>query len=355
MKKLLKPKRILIAVVILLVLGGIMYFRNRGLSAGNAPVKTVKVEQRIVTKTVSASGRIVSDHTSSPSFSASGKVVKLNFDEGDTVQKGQLIAEIDSQAIRESAQAAKDTRDIAIRNKELFIEQYASDKDLVGGSDQYQIRLRTLDEEISRAQANYDAASSNIKNAFIYAPSGGTITRVNTKEGETAIAGSPVVEISDLSKTHFEIVLDQEDIGFITEGQKVELELDSYSNSNFNGSVYEIPGYADVDGNFAVKIEILDDSERNLFVGMQGDAYIVVETTEKPVSSLLFDEIQYDEMDKPFVWTVEEGMIRKTEIQTGLEGDVYTEVLTDLGDMTVVIALNDSVDIKEGFTASIVQ
>jgi hypothetical protein len=87
---------------------------------------------------------------------------------------------------------------------------------------------------------------------------------------------------------------------------------------------------------------------------MQGDAEIIIE--EKPNTlSLQFDELSTDDDNKTFVWVVNsEERLEKHYVQTGLEGDIYTEVPQELSSLTIVIPNNDKQELKEGATAKIV-
>jgi hypothetical protein len=87
---------------------------------------------------------------------------------------------------------------------------------------------------------------------------------------------------------------------------------------------------------------------------MTGDAFMITEKTDGQVPSLIFNEITYDESDNPFVWILEDRKVRKYPIETGLVGDLYVEVKTDLSDKTVLVPATEGIDIKEGFIAKVI-
>lgn len=345
-----KFKWVLIGTII--VVGIFLYFNKK--TSITVLVRKVEVENREVRKTVSASGIVKSSNQADLSFIATGKILSINVSENESVKKGQLLAYIDSSLQNQTVQSYKDARDIRIRQKELFEEEEETNKNLLGGKSSYEIKLREYDEAISQAQAAYEAQLSVLSNYYIYAPFDGVITAVNYKEGEAALAGNPVISIADLDNVVFEVVLDQEDYGSVKQGQDVEIELDAYNDNIFKGKVSSLPLYADsLKGGFVVESSFENNGETAI-VGMTGDAFMITEKTEGQVPSLIFNEITYDESDNPFVWILEDRKVRKYPIETGLVGDLYVEVKTDLSDKTVLVPATEGIDIKEGFIAKVI-
>ena len=340
-------------VVFGLLIFGIMFFFNRK-SSLTVPVEKVDFKDREVKKTVSASGLVKSANEADLSFVASGKVLKVNVNENESVKEGQLLAYINSSVQSQSAQSYKDARDIRIRQKELFEEEKKSNSKLLGGDDAYDIKLREYEEAVSQAEAAYQSQLSLLSNYYIYAPFDGTVIDVYKKEGETATIGAPIIKIADLNDVGFEVVLDQEDYGSVKEGQVVEIELNAYENEVFIGKVNMLPFYADPSvGGFNVKVSF-ESNGKTLKIGMSGDAYMVTEKSDGEVQSLIFNEFSYDDEDNPFVWLLENGKVRRFPIEIGLEGDLYTEIKTDISGKTIVIPVEENAVIKEGFTAKVI-
>ena len=340
-------------IFLALVIAGIVIFFNSR-SNLTASVRRVEVKNREVKRTISASGIVKSENQADLSFLASGVISKMNVSEGDVVKKGQLIAYLDSSTQTQVVQSYKDARDIKIRQKELFEEEERANKKLLGGQDSYDIKLREYEESISQAEAGYQAQVSLLSNYYIYAPFDGSVVEVLKEEGETATTGAPVVRVADLNSVIFEVVLDQEDYGLVKEGQVTEVKLDSYENSVFMGSVDKLPLSTDQPtGDFIVKVRF-DNNDKNVRLGMTGDAFMITDKTDGEVQSLTFNEISYDKDDKPFVWIVENGKLKMFYVEVGLEGDLYTEVKNDLGDKVVVVPAKEDSEIEEGFIAKII-
>ena len=138
----------------------------------------------------------------------------------------------------------------------------------------------------------------------------------------------------------FEISVDQEDFGSLVLNQVVEVTLDSYDGPMFFGKVSELPQYADeTTEEFIIKIELHPSTEYPILLGMNGDASIVIEE-EIDAVSLTFDVI-YESEDGYYIWVVENGSLVKEVVEIGLEGDVYTTIITDLSDKEIIIPVEE--------------
>ncbi len=339
---------ILIAVV---AIGGIFLF-TRGKVI---EVTEVKVDNKIIKKTVSASGKVISNNDVNLSFSGFGKITDISIKEGENVTTNQYVAMIDAYADSQSAKAYKDARDIAIRNKEMFIKQYSSNVSAAGGEDEYYMELRKYDELISQAQATYNSQLASVGTKYIYSPIEGTVIDTFKEEGEIASPGETIVKIADVDNLLFEIEIDQEDYGYLSVGQNVEIALDAYDGEKFLGVVEALPQYVDA-GNgsdFIVKIKFSGENKDKVLLGMNGDAYIILASSEKEVPSLTFDDIYYDIEDKPFLYVSDNNKVKKEYIEIGLQGDIFTEIKT-IPTNKIVKVSDTKNELKEGIKVRII-
>jgi len=348
----MRKRTIIIIVVSVLAIGGAIgwYFSTQQ----GQVVEQVYVEQNEILKTVSASGEVKSGQQANLSFLASGKITNVNVEEGQQVIARSVLGSLNTTTQSQTSKAARDARDIALRNRDAFVEQYSSDKDDIGGEERYEIELRKQNELVSQAQASLNAQTSLLPNYYINAPFDGTVTNVNKKVGETATAGEPIFTIADLSKLYFEVELDQEDYGFVSLDQPVNITFDSYSDDTFTGKIIDLPDYvgtAGTSGVVTVKLSIDPIEGKPVLLGMTGDVDIIVDKVDM-ANTLIFDEIIEDETGT-YVWILENGKLKKLPIQTGVEGDIYTEILTDLSGYTIVVPSETGQELTEGEPAKI--
>ena len=340
----LSVRNIIILIVLIAagVVGYFLYSRNKNI----IPVETVELENVQVQRTVSASGVIKSKSYANLAFSSSGKIVRLNAEEDEYITKGKTLAQLSSFTSSQTVQAAKDARDVAIRDKDLYLQANTAEKD------DFYINVRRLDELISRAEAIYQAELGRFGDLYIHAPFDGTIIDITKKEGEIATLSETIIKLADLDNLFFEVKLDQEDFGLVNIGQNVKVDLDSYENFSFIGKVSHLPNFADSSGStqeFIVEITVDPSENRPVLLGMTGEASIIVSQTKTEVPVLQFDTI-FTNVDEKYSWTVENGVTKKRIIQTGLEGDLYTEIKEDLTGVQIVIPTNNDIEIEEGKT-----
>ncbi|MBC8233618.1 HlyD family efflux transporter periplasmic adaptor subunit [bacterium] len=186
-----------------------------------------------------------------------------------------------------------------------------------------QTRLKQFQESIndekqvsqyseSTAKANLLRAESNLKNAEerlqwtkVIAPMAGTVTDLRVEEGEIVISGRSafssgpaIMQIADLSKMVLKTNIVEVEIAKVKLGQKVEIEVDAFSDKKYEGEVTEIsPSGQQRQGEnvitFELTIEVLGSPEE-LRPGMKAKANIIVinkdDVLQLPIETVLAPE-----------------------------------------------------------------
>lgn len=347
----IKKWHIIVTVVLLGIVVYFVFFRKTGI-----PVKEIKIKNEVVKRTVSATGSIKSRNEASLSFASLGRVLEIAVEKGEIVEKGDYIAVLDNYTETQTTQALRDARDAAKRDLELFIENYETKKQDAGGEDEYEIQKRKYEELLSKAEAAYQAQLGTLSKTYIYAPFNGKVIEIYKEEGETVAAGTNIVKIADEEQKIFEIELDQEDFGYLEEGQEVEIELDAYEDELFPGNVNQLPSYVETEdgGDFVIEIDLIDEQKEKALLGMTGDAFIILAKTDSEVKALTFDEIKYDIEDEPYVYVYDNGRVEKLYIELGLKGDIYTEVITEI-EKPIIQESDAKFDLEEGIKVKLVR
>jgi RND family efflux transporter MFP subunit len=351
MKAFLKKTRKFIPFI-LIILGIFFYFRSK--TNLTAIVKKISIENRVVKKTVSASGFIKAKDQADISFVTTGSLRNIYVKEGQKINAWQILATVDSESQRQTMQYYKDARDIAKKELELFIFNKQENIDSLGSSIAYGIKLTEYQESLSQAEANYQVQVSNVSKTSIYSPIAGTVVDITKKVGETATLGETIVTVANLDNFVFEVLVDQEDFGSIKLNQDVEIKLDSFGEKTFVGKINTLPVQANsTDGSFTVDIDLDKNTDANYAIGMTGDAYMLVESSVTEVPSLLYSDILLDNDGKSYVWVSDNGKAAKQNIEIGIEGDLYTQIKTPIT-KTIIIPAKDGVVIQEGYITKII-
>ena len=303
-------KKIIFIVVGVVVVGAILASILTGKERSDAKVETGLVARQNLVAQVNCSGTIQPKRKVDVSANAMGTIVKLAVVEGQNVQQGDLLMEIDPseynaavealEAIIQSSAAdlrlAEASLEKAIldrdRAEELFTEGLASEETLSAARTNARIeeaRVEGARHRITQYKANLTKAHHDLTKVTITAPMTGVITRLNVEQGENAIMGTlnnpgtVLLVIADLGTMEAWVEVDETEVVKVLLGQVAEIEIDAFPGEVFTGAVTEIgnsplrvrtsSSREAVD--FEVKIT-LDGSVPNIRPGLSAKAEIVV-------------------------------------------------------------------------------
>jgi HlyD family secretion protein len=305
---------IAIAVAIALGAGGFAAMRGKGDQLQEVEVTPVK-RAKIVQK-VNGTGKIQPNTEVNISSDVSSKIIRLTVKEGDHVEKGQLLVELDRQKLLatvdslqasvRSAQAqarlARDNRDqaerVAKRARELVGRKLVSQSELDAAETALQVensRAQSASDQVAQMVGQLRQAQDDLGKTQIYSPISGTVADLNKEAGEIAIGSQfqedVIMKIAQLGSMEAVVNVDEIDINSIKLGQPAEIEVDAVLGEQITGTVTEIASSANVapagqttqKTEFEVKIAITSDTSK-LRPGMTASADIVTATEEKAVS-----------------------------------------------------------------------
>jgi HlyD family secretion protein len=217
------------------------------------PVTVETVERGEITSIVTANGKVEAKTKVNISADVMGRILNMPIVEGQNVERNQLLVEIDkTQNITEVTQvkavlaSAKVDQEQAVINFQR--QQQLYDRNLISQAE-YDLARTNLERAkavVEQYQANLDRALDQLEKCTIRAPMAGTITQLNSEVGENVILGTMnnpgtvIMVISDLSEIVVEAEVDETDIAQLALDQKVEISLDAFPDTTFNGKVTEI-------------------------------------------------------------------------------------------------------------------
>lgn len=288
-----KTLKILIFVVVPIIIA-LVVARKYGLGKEEGiEVDLVKVVKSTLTETVFASGKIQPEVEVKISSEVSGEVIELPIEEGQKVQKGDLLVKINpdiylaavnrslasvnsSKAQVGSAKAQLiEAEKIFNRNKKLYDQKVISDAEF--DNIQRTFEVAKLNVEAAKfqqksAEATANEARDNLSRTTIYAPEAGTISMLNIEKGERVVgtaqmAGTEIMRLANLEAMEVLIEVNENDIIRVSLNDTTTIEVDAYLGEEFIGVVTEIANSAKLQGlsadqvtNFAVKVRMLKES-----------------------------------------------------------------------------------------------
>lgn len=257
---------------------------NQALEVHTAPVK-----RRQVIETVTATGKVQPHIQVKISADVSAKITKLTVKEGDWVEKGQLLVELDREryvaaveraeaSLRSSqseAELAKESMLKAekdyLRSKELFAKKVESSAAYDAAVATYQVekaRYAAALNNVEQSKALLKQAQDDLSKTRIYAPMTGTISQLNKEVGEIALGSQfqedVILVLADLVGMEALVDVDENDVVTLALSDTAHIEVDAVPGTIFRGFVSEIAntakvtdtGTADQKTEFEVKVTI---------------------------------------------------------------------------------------------------
>ncbi|HEU0052597.1 MAG TPA: efflux RND transporter periplasmic adaptor subunit, partial [Longimicrobium sp.] len=240
-----KMKKLVIAVAVVLLVGvmGFVAVNGKGRERGRE-VRTEVVARRDLRSSVTATGKIEPKRKVDISADISGRVIQVAVEEGQWVNRGDLLLRIDpsqyeAQVRRAEASVAQAQARAAQARAQLLKAQsdvkrsefLAQGRELISAADLENARTQAQVAEAELQSARYAVAQSQaglaesrdaLSKTTIRAPMSGRVTRLNIEEGETAIIGtmnnpgSLLLTVADLSVMEAKVKVDETDVPGIT-------------------------------------------------------------------------------------------------------------------------------------------
>ena len=189
----------------------------------------------------------------------SGVVARLHVRIGDRVERGRLLAELETRELvarRDQAEAALAAAEATAafaqsdfeRRRELRTEALLSASEL----DVAERARRVAGEQRAEAAASLELARAQLGYARITAPIAGIVASVSTQEGETvaaSLSAPTFVTLVDLERLEVWAYVDETDIGRVETGQAARFTVDTYGDQEFEGRVTAVYPQAEIRDN----------------------------------------------------------------------------------------------------------
>jgi len=279
---------------------------------------------------------------------ASGVVARLPVRIGDSVTKGQLLAELDARELiarrdqaaaalaSARAQLAYAVTDLA-RKRELNAGQLIATGDL----DLAERAHAVAEQQCAEAAANLAYARVQLAYARITAPISGVVGSISTQEGETvsaSLAAPTFVTLIDLGRLEVWAYVDETDIGRIQIGQKASFTVDTYPDDAFPGTVtaiYPQPQIRDNVVDYVTVVTFETPSGRTLRPEMTTTVTIAIEN-HAGVLAVPRSAVRRDE-GRTFVYCPGPDGVETRSIRVGARDDRYWEVAGGLREGDTVL------------------
>ena len=275
----MKSKSLSIGLILIVAVAAGAYFWPRGESASADDFRTARVKRTQMSRDVLATGviRPVVGAEINVGSRVSGIVDKMAVKIGDTVEAGDLLAQIDDTEFQARLRQAE--ANITLAEAQLALARSTLQRQLnlrdqgFGSAADLDAAERDVDvgeAQLQLSKARLLSAQIDLGYTRIAAPIGGVIAEVTTREGETVAASftAPTfVTIIDLGRLEVQAYVDETDIGRIYLGQEAAFMVDTYPDAEFTARVTAINPKPEIQNsvvNYIVVLNFDGETEQTL-------------------------------------------------------------------------------------------
>ena len=246
------------------------------------------------------------------SFTGMGVVRRMLVSEGQTVNRGQLIAEMDDTQAHNLLSGAE--AQMAQANDAL--ERYRM---LHDNGSLPEVQWVEIQSKVAQAQAQLEVARKNLADCRLTAPVSGIIGHKFVGVGETALPSQAVVDILDISTVKVKVAVPEAEVSGITANTRTSIKIDAI-NGNFEGGPIEKGVTADaMTHTYDVRI-IVQNGEHLLLPGMVASVSFGSEEGTGNSETLMIPvtAVQRQANGSLFVWTAtDDNTAHRQAVQAG--------------------------------------
>jgi RND family efflux transporter MFP subunit len=336
-------------------------------------VKVVKVEARPLDETIDISGSLVSSVAVDVKTEIAGRLVALRKLEGDRVNKGELLAQLDNESARlavaqvqanlEVAQASLDRARVLADHARLEKERAESllrsggitDKDYQSA----QVAARDASAQVKLAAAQVEQvqealalAQKNLRDTQILSPITGEVERKYLNAGLYVDRSVMVYRLVDNQRLELETSVASAQIARLARGQPIHFSVATFPEGEFSATILTLSPAVQMDNRTMFVRGAVPNPEGKLKAGMFVKGKIIV--GNKPSAMVVPPNAVWRRVDQPpFVYVVEGNLAKRREVKLGLESPETLEITGGLRPGDIVIAeqyleLADGVSVVPG-------
>jgi membrane fusion protein (multidrug efflux system) len=262
-----------------------------------------------------------------------GIVKKLNVEEGDYVQAGDVLAQLEDEKLALEAERAKATMD-RLQN-ELNRKEELYNKNLISAQE-----FENAKYEYQGQKSDYELAKLQVKYSQIQAPINGIISDRLIKVGNMINADQEVFEITDFDPILAVLQVPEHEMDKIEKGQQALIQVDAIKGQTFEGQVLRVgPTVNSETGTFEVTVSVKDESQQ-LKPGMFGRVRIVYDTHQNAM--MIPKNAVMTEDGNSSVYVISNKLAYRRNLSTGYVNGNSIEVLDGLSPSDTVVTVGQS-------------
>lgn len=255
------------------------------------------------------------------------RIVRLNFNDGQYVTRGQTIATLatgqETAQLAEASAVQREAGQQLNRLQQLRSRGFAT--------------ISSVDQQtalVGAARAQASEARASIADRVVTAPFGGWVSLRNISAGAVVSAGTEIATISDVSRIKLDFTVPETLLSAIAPGQPIEARSPAYPEQPFRGMIATIDPVLNPETRAVTVRAILPNGDRKLKPGM----LLTVGIESAARTSPAVPELAIvGEGNDSFVFAIDKGVAKRVAVQTGLRQNGMVEITGGLRPGTRVV------------------
>ena len=294
------------------------------------PVEVTFPVRADIYATYHATTTIASDADAPVLARVPGEIVQIIAEEGDLVEKGQVLARLDGDRLRLEMLAAR--ADLEKVRKEFSRYSDLAERGLVSVA-----MFDGLKYDVDALQASYELKKLNYDYSEIRAPIAGIVSSRNIKLGQNIDANVVTFRITDTSELIAYLQIPQAELAKFSAGHTAYLQVDAMPGDNFDATIIRISPTIDIrNGTFRATAYVNND-DGHLVPGMF--ARFTIEYEKHEDALLIPLDAIVEEDDEMAVYIVADGEVTRRKVTTGVMTDGQVEILNGLAEDEEIVVV----------------
>lgn len=301
-----------------------------GGGGGGAPVAVEVAKVSIVglQEDLRATGTLQSNDAVMLRPEVAGRITRINFTDGQSVKKGQLLLAFDSAIARAEVQQVEAELRIAKanlqRNTELAEQRFIAER----VREESAAAVQVLDAKLALVQARLDKLE-------IRAPFSGVMGISNVSVGDYVKDGVDIAHLQDISQVKVDFRIPERFLGQVKKGQILEAAVDAYPRETFQARVDAIDPQVESSGRSVLLRGRIANPDFRLKPGMFARVRLVL--AERGEAMMVPEEALVPHGQEMTVWKVIDGKAQRTPVKTGLRREAQVEITEGLQASDVIV------------------
>lgn len=294
------------------------------------PVEGARVRRDTFVLWVTAQGETSARRSATVSAEVHGEVVEVPVEEGERVERGEVLVRLDSAEQHlnvAEARASLEQSRADFRARTLYDQELVDDS--VREQRREQARVRS---GLARARVEVKRQQRRLEATRVRAPISGQVASIAVSAGVRVTEGDSVASVFDVSRLRADVRVLENELPAVAVGRRVRARITAYPNRTFDGRVVSINPFVDSESNTARVTVSLENPRARIVPGMHANVRVAGRLHEDRVFVPQEAVVERDRREVVFVFAPADsgsaqGRARWRYVSTGLENDRYVEIV----------------------------